>query len=76
MADQLQSSHSIRTQAINRRAFLHLAGLATGAVMLGGVRPAAAGQAPAQLQGTRLTYLQWVNYVPAHDAVLKKQIAA
>ena len=43
--------------------------------MLGGVRPVAAGQAPAQLQGTRLSYLQWVNFVPAHDAALKKQIA-
>jgi multiple sugar transport system substrate-binding protein len=35
-----------------------------------------AGQAPAQLRGTRLTFLQWVNFVPAHDALLKKQIAA
>jgi multiple sugar transport system substrate-binding protein len=75
MADQFQSRHSARTRSINRRAFLHVAGLATGAVMLGGVRPAIAGQAPAQLQGTRLSYLQWVNYVPAHDTVLKKQVA-
>jgi multiple sugar transport system substrate-binding protein len=43
--------------------------------MLDGVRPIAAGQAPAQLQGTRISYLQWVNFVPAHDAALKKQIA-
>ena len=27
------------------------------------------------LRGTRVTYLQWVNFVPAHDAALKKQIA-
>ena len=42
--------------------------------MVGRVRPAAA-QAAAQLRGTRVTYLQWVNFVPAHDAALKKQIA-
>src|SRR5688500_358255 len=75
MADHLEFGPNARTQAMNRRAFLHLTGLATGAVMLGGVRPAAAGHAPAQLQGTRLSYLQWVNYVPAHDAALKKQVA-
>lgn len=75
MADQLQLRHSLRTQAMNRRMFLHLAGLTTGAAMLGGVRPVAAGQAPTQLKGTRLTYLQWVNFVPAHDATLKKQVA-
>ncbi len=76
MAEHPTLGHSARTQAMNRRAFLQLAGLGTGAVMLGGVHPAAAGQAPAQLRGTRLTFLQWVNFVPAHDAVLKKQIAA
>ena len=75
MADYQQLSRSAITQSMNRRAFLQVAGLATGAAMLGGVRPVAAGQAPAQLQGTRLTYLQWVNFVPAHDAALKKQIA-
>ena len=75
MADDQQLSRSAVTQSMNRRAFLHVAGLATGAAMLGGVRPVAAGQAPGQLQGTRLTYLQWVNFVPAHDAALKKQIA-
>src|SRR5687768_299170 len=76
MADYVPLRHSATAQVMNRRAFLHLTGLATGALMLGGIRPAAAGQAPAQIQGTRLTYLQWVNFVPAHDAVLKKQIAA
>jgi multiple sugar transport system substrate-binding protein len=75
MADLLQLNRSATTPSINRRAFLHLAGLTTGAVMLGGVRSAAAGQSPAQLQGTRLSYLQWVNFVPAHDAALKKQVA-
>jgi multiple sugar transport system substrate-binding protein len=75
MADHQQRSRSAVTQRMNRRAFLQVAGLATGAVMLGGVRPIAAGQAPAQLQGTRISYLQWVNFVPAHDAALKKQIA-
>jgi multiple sugar transport system substrate-binding protein len=53
---------------------LSLASLATGVLMVGRVRPAAA-QAAAQLRGTRVTYLQWVNFVPAHDATLKKQIA-
>src|SRR5262245_38271440 len=76
MADHLQLSRSAITQAMSRRTFLQVAGIATGAVMLGGVRPAGAGQAPSQLQGTRLTYLQWVNFVPAHDAIVKKQVAA
>jgi multiple sugar transport system substrate-binding protein len=75
MAHDAQLSRSVTTQCLNRRAFLSLAGLATGALMLGGVRPVAAGQAAAPLQGTRLTFLQWVNFVPAHDAVVKKQIA-
>jgi multiple sugar transport system substrate-binding protein len=76
MAEQPMLSQSVMTQFLNRRAFLRLTGVAAGAVMLGGVRPAHAGQAPAQLRGTRLTFLQWVNFVPAHDALLKKQIAA
>jgi multiple sugar transport system substrate-binding protein len=75
MADLLKVRHNFTARSMTRRAFLHMAGLATGAVMLGGVRPVAAGQAPAQLQGARLSYLQWVNFVPAHDAVLKKQMA-
>ena len=76
MADQHQLSHSARIFAMNRRAFLHLAGLTTGALMLGGVRPVAGGQVPAQVRGTRLSYLQWQNFVPAHDAVIRQQIAA
>jgi multiple sugar transport system substrate-binding protein len=75
MADQCQLCRSAGTEVMNRRAFLHLTGVATGAAMLGGVRPVAAGQAPARLQGTRLSYLQWVNFVPAHDTALKKQVA-
>jgi len=75
MTGHAQSSSSAIPQSLNRRAFLSLAGLATGAVMLGGVRPVVAGQAPAQLAGTRLTFLQWVNFVPAHDAAIKKQVA-
>jgi multiple sugar transport system substrate-binding protein len=76
MADREQLSHNAVIQSLNRRAFLQTTGLATGALLLGGVRPGAAGQVPAALQGTRLTCLQWVNFVPAHDAALKKQIAA
>jgi ABC-type glycerol-3-phosphate transport system substrate-binding protein len=75
MADHQQPSRNARIQRMNRRAFLQVAGLATGAIVLGDMRPVAAGQAPAQLQGTRISYLQWVNFVPAHDAALKKQIA-
>ena len=75
MADHQQLNRSAMAQRMNRRAFLQVAGLTTGAIMLGGVRPVAAGQAPAQLQGARISYLQWVNFVPAHDATLKKQIA-
>jgi multiple sugar transport system substrate-binding protein len=74
MAGQYILSGSVTAQSLNRRAFLRLAGLATGMAMLGGVRPAGAGQAPAQLQGTRLTYLRQVSFVPAQDALLKKQI--
>ena len=75
MANHLQLRQRGTTDALNRRQFLGLTGLATGAVMLGGVRPATAGQAPAQLAGTRLSFLQWVNFVPAHDAIIKKQVA-
>jgi multiple sugar transport system substrate-binding protein len=74
MADTAQFALGVTPQVLSRRAFLSLASLATGALMLGRVRPAAA-QATAQLRGTRVSYLQWVNFVPAHDAVLKKQIA-
>jgi hypothetical protein len=51
MADHQQRSRSAVTQRMNRRAFLQVAGLATGAIMLGGVRPIAAGQAPAISSG-------------------------
>jgi multiple sugar transport system substrate-binding protein len=74
MADTPQFLHSETPQVLSRRTFLSLASLATGVLMVGRVRPAAA-QAAAQLRGTRVTYLQWVNFVPAHDAALKKQIA-
>ncbi|HYY15234.1 MAG TPA: extracellular solute-binding protein [Gammaproteobacteria bacterium] len=76
MAGQRVLSGSVTAQSLNRRAFLRLAGLATGMAMLGGIRPVAMGQAPARLQGTRLRILQGVNFVPAHDEVLKKQLAA
>jgi multiple sugar transport system substrate-binding protein len=75
MAEPRKIGHNSTIQSMNRRTFLQTAGLATGAVILGGVCPVTAAQAPAQLQGIRLSYLQWVNFVPAHDAVLKKQIA-
>jgi hypothetical protein len=73
MADHQQPSRNARIQRMNRRAFLQVAGLATGAIVLGGVYPVAAGQAPVQLQGTRISYFQWVNFVPAHDAALKNR---
>jgi multiple sugar transport system substrate-binding protein len=75
MADHSLLSPRMTTQSLNRRAFLSVAGLATGTLMLGGVRPVSAGQAPAPLPGTKLTFLQWVNFVPAHDAMIKKQVA-
>ena len=74
MADTPQFVHRQTPQVLSRRAFLSLASLATGALMVGRVGPAAA-QTPAQLRGTRLSILQWVNFVPAHDAVMKKQVA-
>jgi multiple sugar transport system substrate-binding protein len=76
MAGQYMLSGSVAAQSLNRRAFLRVAGLATGMAMLGGVRPVAVGQAPARWQGARLRLLQGVNFVPAHDEVLKKQLAA
>lgn len=75
MADHSELRRGVIGQGLNRRAFLSLAGMATGALMLGGVRPSAAGEAPAQLRGTRLTILEWVNFVPAHDTAIKKQVA-
>src|SRR5262245_49785640 len=76
MADYRQLSQRMTTNALNRRTFLSGAGLAAGAVILGGVRPMSAAQPPTPLRGTKLSFLQWVNFVPALDAVLKQQLAA
>jgi multiple sugar transport system substrate-binding protein len=55
------------TNAMDRRSFLR-----TGAGLAGIL---AAGRAPAWAQGSRLHLLRWVDFVPAGDEVLTRQMA-
>src|SRR5262249_51419125 len=55
-------------QAVDRRAFLKLAGAATGAAVAGGFPGIVAAQkAPSFPKGTKLSILEWVSFVPASD---------
>src|SRR5262245_28049252 len=51
MAERRQLSEPAKAQPLKRRTFLGLVGLATGAVLQGGVRPVVASQAPAAASG-------------------------
>jgi multiple sugar transport system substrate-binding protein len=57
----------------SRRRFLKTAGVATGAVAIGGVAGIAAAQkAPSFPKGTKLNILEWVSFVPASDVEFKR----
>jgi multiple sugar transport system substrate-binding protein len=58
---------------INRRAFLKVAGAATGAAMAGGIPAIVEAQkAPSFPKGTKLNILEWVSFVPASDVEFKR----
>jgi multiple sugar transport system substrate-binding protein len=59
--------------SLNRRAFIRLAGASAAATGgLAGIL--ASGQAPAHAQGARLHIVRWVDFVPAGDEILTKQM--
>jgi len=61
---------------LDRRAFLRLAGAATGAVAVGGMPDIVAAQkAPSFPKGTKLNILEWVSFVPASDVEFKRLAA-
>ena len=61
---------------VNRRAFLKVAGAATGAAVAGGIPAIVAAQkAPSFPKGTKLNILEWVSFVPASDVEFKRLAA-
>src|SRR5262249_18792878 len=59
---------------MKRRAFLGMAGAAAGAATLGGIPGILLAQKPPSFpKGTKLHLLEWVSFVPAADAELKRQ---
>jgi len=57
----------------DRRAFLRVAGAATGAAAVGGIPAIVAAQkAPSFPKGTKLNILEWVSFVPASDVEFKR----
>src|SRR3989441_5147783 len=57
----------------DRRAFLGVAGAATGAAAVGGIPAIVAAQkAPSFPKGTKLNILEWVSFVPASDVEVKR----
>ena len=63
-------------QAVDRRAFLKLAGAGTGAAVAGGIPGVVAAQkAPSFPKGTKLSILEWVSFVPASDVEFKRLAA-
>src|SRR5438093_1762607 len=64
------------SRAVDRRAFLKLAGAATGAAVAGGIPGIVAAQkAPSFPKGTKLSILEWVSFVPASDVGFKRLAA-
>ena len=58
---------------LDRRAFLRVAGAATGAAAAGGIPTIVEAQkAPSFPKGTRLNILTWVSFVPASDVEFKR----
>src|SRR3989441_7671231 len=61
---------------LDRRAFLRVAGAATGAAAVGGMPGIVAAQkAPSFPKGTKLNLLEWVSFVPASDVEFKRLAA-
>src|SRR3989442_11392569 len=61
---------------LDRRAFLRVAGAATGAAAVGGSPSIGAAQkAPSFPKGTKLKILEWVSFVPASDVEFKRLAA-
>lgn len=60
---------------IARRNFLKLSGAGALAATGGGLATIlASGRAPAYAQGTTLTWLRWIDFVPASDQLLREKI--
>src|SRR5256712_10208787 len=58
---------------LDRRAFLRVAGAATGAAAVSGIPGIVAAQkAPSFPKGTKLNILEWVSFVPASDVEFKR----
>jgi multiple sugar transport system substrate-binding protein len=57
---------------MDRRSFLKVTGAGAGASGLAGILES--GRAPAFAQGAKLHIVRWVDFVPAGDEVLKKQM--
>src|SRR5262245_66186988 len=61
---------------VGRRAFLKMAGAATGTVAAGGIPAIVAAQKPPSFpKGTKLNVLEWVSSVPASDVEFKRLAA-
>ena len=60
------------TRAMGRRSFIRVAGAGAAATGLTGILESR--RAPAYAQGTRLQIVRWVDFVPAGDEVLTKQM--
>jgi len=59
---------------IKRRAFLRTSGVAAGVALVGGLPGILSAQKPPSFpKGTKLHLLEWVSFVPAADAELKRQ---
>src|SRR2546430_17094656 len=58
---------------LDRRTFLKVAGVATGAAAVSGIPGIVAAQkAPSFPKGTKLNILEWVSFVPASDVEFKR----
>ena len=59
---------------MDRRSFLKVTGSATAAASAGLAGILESGRAPAHAQGQKLHIVRWVDFVPAGDELLKKQM--
>ena len=63
------------TLNLDRRTFLRVAGVATGAAVVGIPDIVTAQKAPSFPKGTKLNILEWVSFVPASDVEFKRLAA-
>jgi multiple sugar transport system substrate-binding protein len=61
-------------RAMNRRSFIRTTGVVAVASSAGLAGILASGRAPAYAQGTKLHLVRWVDFVPAGDEMLRKQM--